>query len=171
MTEKQLRLFQVREEFLLCLKLLRVYAPPATAQSHRMFKVQHLVIQNVLDGITRYSRMIENPAYDNSIVSRIVMAESVSCMVAAPSHSRTRQQAVEKARIQIIKNSFQVVGMTLCGFNLLASTDLSYQMGFGADLATGNISAVTAGMLSGEGPPIDLGQKNVRQRSQDRMWR
>ena len=76
---------------------------------------------------------------------------------------------MEKARIQIIKNSFQVVGKTLCGFNPLASTDLSEQMGFGADLVTGNISAVTAGMSSREGPTIDLGQKNVRQRSQDRF--
>ena len=86
MLEKVLCFSQVREEFLLRLKLRRVYAPPATAQSHRMFKVQHLVIQNVLDGITRDSRMIENPAYDNRIVGWIVMAQAVSCVIAAPCH-------------------------------------------------------------------------------------
>ena len=54
--------------------------------------------------------MVKNAAYNDSVVGRIVMAEPVASVIAAPSHVRPSQQAIEESLIQIFEDIFQVIG-------------------------------------------------------------
>ena len=64
----------MREQAFFGLKLLGVYAAAASAQLYRMLQVKHLIIHKVFDREAGNPRMVENPAYDDSVVRRIVVA-------------------------------------------------------------------------------------------------
>src|SRR5438105_1244492 len=90
-----------------------MHAPAAASQFDRMFQVQHLVVDDVLDSKSRHSRTVENPAYDDGVVRGIVVPQAVARMLAAPRHLRTRQQRVKQFCIQIVKDALEIVGIPL----------------------------------------------------------
>src|SRR2546421_681690 len=56
---------------LLGLELGRVHAAPAAAEFHRMLEVQHLVVQQVLEGKARHARVVEDAADHDGVVGGI----------------------------------------------------------------------------------------------------
>jgi len=46
--------------------------------------MEHLVINDVFDCVARYSGMIENPAYHDSVVGWIIVAEAIAGEILAP---------------------------------------------------------------------------------------
>lgn len=106
-----LQLFQVffglaqeREEFFFCLKLGGMHAPAAAAELHRMTQVQHLMVDEILEGEPRYLWAIKDTANHDRIVGRIVMAKTVAGMVAAPGQLRLRHQSVKKTPVELSEN-------------------------------------------------------------------
>ena len=74
-------------------------AAAAAVELHRMPQVQHLVINDVLDSISGNRRMIEDPADNDGVVGRVIVAEQVPGASLAPTHSRPRHHAAEVAQI------------------------------------------------------------------------
>src|SRR5947208_2022020 len=105
-------------------------ATPAAAKLDRMLQVQHLVVDDVLHGVTRNSGLVKDPAYHDRIVSGIIMAKAVAGMVPAPCHPWAAQETKEKTPVQVLKDGIKVIGSALRAFDLLAASYLAHQMGF-----------------------------------------
>ena len=76
--QEAFNIFQLREQFFFCLEFRGVDATAAAAQPHRMFQMQHLVVNDVIDGVLWNAGMVENAAYYDGIVRRIVVSEAVA---------------------------------------------------------------------------------------------
>ncbi len=126
--QKRLRPLPLRKQLLLRIELRRVHAPPAAAQPYRMFQMQHLVINNVLNGEAGNRRVIENAADHNRIVRRIVVPQNPPRPRRAPAHARPPHQSIKKSPVQILKDRVQIVNMPLRRTQPLAPTHLSHQM-------------------------------------------
>lgn len=87
--EEPLGGFKLREQLFFSLEFLRVNTTAAATKPDWMFQVKHFVIDDVLDGATRHPRMIEGAAYDNRVVSGIVVPQATAGASAAPSHLRS----------------------------------------------------------------------------------
>src|SRR5579864_7776569 len=101
MLKKRFGFIQLRKEFFLCLKFSRMHTAPAAAQFHGMLEVQHFVVNDVFDRVARNSRVVEDPTDNYGIVRRIVVAESVASVIAAPGHLWSSQQAIKESPVQI----------------------------------------------------------------------
>src|SRR5262252_3442025 len=88
------------EKFFLCLKLRRVDTATAAAQPHRVLQVEHLVVDDVVQNIARDGGMIEDSADDDGVVCWVVVAEYATGFRLAPTHSRTRHQAIKETGVQ-----------------------------------------------------------------------
>src|SRR4029078_4031378 len=64
------------------LKLRRMYASASAAQFYRVLQMQHLVIDDVLNHISRNLGMIEHAAHHDGIVRRIIVAQPIACTLA-----------------------------------------------------------------------------------------
>src|SRR5204862_7681371 len=93
-----------------------------------MFQVQHLVIHAVFDRATRHRRMVEDATYDNRIVSRVVMSETIAGMIAAPGHLRPGQESIKETGVQFVKHFLQIVSLTTGRLNELAAANLPQQV-------------------------------------------
>src|SRR5689334_21838349 len=70
--------------------------------------MQHFVKQNIFKRYPRDPLRIENPANDNGVMRRVKMAQHGAGRPAAPAEQRAAHQAIEKARIEIFEDLFQV---------------------------------------------------------------
>src|SRR5690349_5533192 len=131
--QKRLGLLQLRKQILLRLKFGGMYAAPAAALLDRMLQVQHLVVEDVLEGVARHLGMIEDAADDNSIVCRIVMSQAAAGALLAPAEQRTRHQAVEKAPVEVFKNFFQMIGKAARRLKFLPAAQLAHLVGLVGD--------------------------------------
>ena len=71
-----------------------------------VLQVQHLVVENVFDGVARYARVIEDAADDDSVMSRVVVAETAPGVVLAPGELRTTHESVEEATVEVFEDFF-----------------------------------------------------------------
>src|SRR6266567_8100117 len=137
--QERVRLCSLRKQVFLRLELRRVYAPPAAAQPDWMFQMQHLVIHDVLQYILRHGKMIEDPADNDRIVCRIVVAENAAGPGLAPAHAWARQQSVKEFRVQFLKYYVQVVEVSACRTQALPPAHLADEMGLAHDFMAGDI--------------------------------
>src|SRR5207248_654862 len=148
-----------------------MHTAPAAAQSYRMLQMQHLVIKDVVHSTPRHSRMVENPAYHNRIVRRIVVSQAIPRMIAAPGHLRTRHQPMKEPRIQLVKNRFKIVDSSFGCVDALASAHLPQEMRLLADVMTGHVSSLSRRVLMFNRLAIHLGKQDVGNRVQYRIGR
>lgn len=105
-----------------------MYAAAAASQLHRIFQMQHFVVDDVLHRREWNARVIEDSAYDDGIVRRIVMAQTTTGQPPAPRHPWACQQAMEESGIQPVENSFQIVNASLRRLDAFAPPNLPQQM-------------------------------------------
>ena len=58
-----------------------MHASPASPQLDRMLQVQHLVEEDVFDGVARDARVVEDAADDDGVVRGVVVAEAAAGVV------------------------------------------------------------------------------------------
>ena len=147
----------VRIKLLFGLEFRGVHTAAAAAQFYGVLQVKHLVVDDIFDGVARNARVVEDAAHHDGVVGRIVMAEPVASVVAAPSHVRPGQQSVKESLVQIFKNIFQVIGSSLRTFDSLASTHLPHQVSFSGDVLRGDMSAIPRRLCTIDGLAVHLG--------------
>ena len=101
---------------------------PAAAQLNRMTQMQHLVIDEIFDGIEGNASGIENAANDDGVMRGIIVAQAAESLVAAPCHLRPRHQAVEEAKIEIVKNLVEIIVLSFGALNAFASAELANEL-------------------------------------------
>src|ERR1700730_3126489 len=113
-----------------------------------MLKVQHLVIDDVLNRVARHQELVKDAADDDRIVRRIVVPKNSPRLRGTPTHARPPQQAMKKSPIQILENSIEIVEASLWRMQLLASAHLPHQVGLSHQLVAAHIFSI-AGRLAG----------------------
>lgn len=146
-------------------------APAAAAQFDGMFQVKHLMVDEILDRVLRHARVVENLADDDSIVSGIIVAERIARVHAAPRHLRTREQAIEEARVEVVKDGVEVIAVSLGADDLLAAAHLANEMRLAGEIVAGNVSAIARGVLGFNGLAVDLRDEDVKDGVQDTFGR
>src|SRR5712692_2895761 len=109
-----------------------------------MLQMQHLVVNDVVDGVLRDPGMVEDTAYHNGVVGWIVVAQAVTGTLVAPGQLRAGHESMEKTAVEVFEDRLQVVGTTLGGVEALVSTHLADKVGFAGDVVAGNVTAVTS---------------------------
>ena len=110
--QELLSFFKVRKEFLF-MEGGWMHETPVAAELYGMPQVQHLMIDEVLDGKGRDARGIEDAADDDGVVRGIIVAQAAESFAAAPGHLRSSHKAVEEAEIQVVKNLVEIVMLSL----------------------------------------------------------
>src|SRR5208337_1040326 len=129
-----------------------------------MLEVQHLVIDDVINCEARHTDVIENLAYHDGIMCRIVMRQAASRAHLAPRHLRARQQSVKEADVELLEDLIQVIDDSPRRLDALAPAHLTHQMRLGADLLAAYIAAKASCLRGLYGVTINLGEQNMRNR-------
>ena len=133
--------------------------------------MEHLVKQNVFDGVAGHARMVKDAADDNRVVCGIVVAETAAGVVPAPGQLRLSHQAVEKASIEILKDFFEMIVVAAGGVDVFASTHLPHQASLGCYVVTGDVAPIAGIVDAVDRLAIKLGEQDVRDRMQYRVRR
>ena len=149
-----------------CQKFARMHASPAPSQFDRVLQMQHLVKQNVFDGVARHARMVEDTADHDGVVGRVVMPKAAAGMAPAPGKLRSSHESVEEAAVEVVEKFFQMVVMAAGGADMLASAHLADEPRFGGNVVAGDIAAITRAVGALDRLAIELGQQDVGDRVQ-----
>lgn len=151
----------MREELFFRLEFSRVHTAAAATQFDGEFKVQHLVIDDVLDRVTRYTWMIENTTNDDDVVGGIVVSQTVAGVILTPRQVGTSQKAKEEAQVQFVEELVQVVYTAAMRVNAFSSSHLADQVGLTAHVVTRNVFAIASGEGPIDGFAVHLRQQDV----------
>jgi hypothetical protein len=149
-----------------CQKFARMHASPAPSQFDRVLQMQHLVEEDVFDGVARHTRMVEDAADDDGIVRRVVVAEAAAGVVPAPGELRAAHEPVEEAAVEVFENFFQMVVMAAGGADVLASAHLADEARLGGNVVAGDVAAITGAVGTIDRLAIKLGEQDVGNRVQ-----
>src|SRR5437660_10083015 len=105
--------------------------------------MQHLVEENVFDGVARHARMVEDAADDDGVVRWVVVAETAAGVVPAPGKLRAPHEPVAEATVEIVEDFFQMVVMAAGGADMRASAHLADEARLGGDAVRGDVAAIT----------------------------
>ena len=96
-------------------ELAGVDAAAQAARLDRMLEVQHLVVEQVFDGVARAGGAVEDAADDDGVVRGVVVAERALGVVLAPGEFGAAEQAAEEARVERVEDFFEMVDSGLRG--------------------------------------------------------
>src|ERR1035441_4841825 len=140
--QKPARLLQFRKHFLFSVELARVHTSPTAPQFDWVFQVQHLVEEDVFDGVARDTGVVEDAADDDGVVGRVVVAEAAAGVVLAPGELRTSEESVEEAVVEVVEDFLQMVVVSASGADVLASAHLADEAGLGGNVVTGDVASI-----------------------------
>ena len=134
-------LVEFGEQAFFGLELARVDAAAAGTYFDGVLEVEHLVVQQVFDRVTRGVGAIEDPTDDDGVVGGVVVAEHAAGNVSAPGKGGATAKAVEEAVVHRLEDLFEVVVAALGGADALAAAGLADAFrlpayGFGLRVAT-----------------------------------
>jgi hypothetical protein len=163
--------FELGEEALFGLELGGVDAAAAGFDADGMLEVEHLVVQEVLDGAAGGVRAVEDAGDDDGVVGGVVVAEHAAGGVGGPGEGGAAKESVEEAEVEGFEDLVKVVVVALAGGDALAAAGLADVLGltcygFGADVA-----AVAVGVDGGDGLAVELGEEDVRDSVMDGLGR
>jgi hypothetical protein len=92
------------EEALFGLELAGVDAAAAGFDADRMFEVEHLVVEEVLDRAAWGVGPIEDAGDDDSVMSGVVVAEHAAGVVGAPGECGAAEEAVEETSVERLED-------------------------------------------------------------------
>src|SRR5271163_2521721 len=128
--------------------------------------MQHLVKDDVFDGVLRDAWMVEDAADDDGVVGGVVVAEAAAGMVLAPGKLRAPQESVKEAAVEVVEDFVQMVVATAGGADVLASAHLADEAGFGQQIVAAYIAAIAGALRAIDGMAIKLGEQDVSDRVQ-----
>src|SRR5208282_4538153 len=144
------------------------------AQSARldgMFEVQHLVIEQVLDGVAGAGGAVEDAADDDGVMSGVVMAERALGVVFAPGELRPAEQPAEKARVERIEDLFEMKVAAFRTEVALAAARRADELCLASDGGRGSEALVAQVVRGVDGLAVELSQKDVRDGAENGLRR
>src|SRR5208282_792608 len=164
--QELLSMGQLGKEFLFVQKFSRVHAAAAAPEFYRMLQMQHLVEQDVFDGVAGHAWMVEDAADDDGVVGGIVVAETAAGVVPAPGELRASHEPVEEAVVEVVEDFLQMVVVAAGGVDVLASAHLADEARLGGNIVAGNMAAIAGAVGAIDRLAIELGEQDVGDRVQ-----
>lgn len=155
-------LFKVREETLFGLKFAGVNAAASGLHANGMLEVQHLMIEQILDGAARSVRAVEDAADHDGIVGRVIVAQHAAGVVGAPREDGPAKKTVEETCIQRIEDLIQIKLMTYGSEDALTASGLANVLGLSRDGFRGDVSTVAVGVRGCNGLFVELCKQDMR---------
>jgi hypothetical protein len=149
------------EEALFGLELTGVNAATASFDADGVLEVEHLVVEEVLDGTAGSIGTIEDAAYDDGVVRCVVVAEHATGVVSAPGQGRAAEEPVEEAYVEGLEDFVEIVVVATVGGETLAAASLTDVLGLAGDGFGGDVAAVAVGVRCGDGFLVELGEEDV----------
>jgi hypothetical protein len=123
--------------------------------------VEHLVVEEVLDGAARGVGAVEDAGDDDGVVGGVVVAEHAAGVVGAPGEGGAAEEAVEETSVEGLEDFVEVVVVAGGGGEALAAAGLADVLGLFGDGLGGDVAAVAVGMGAGDWFFVELGQEDV----------
>jgi hypothetical protein len=159
--EVSLGVVELREEPLFCLKLAGVDAAASGFDADGVLKVEHLVVEEVLDGAARGVGAVEDAADDDCVVSGVVVAEHAAGVMGGPGEGGTAEESMEEAGVEGLEDLVEVVVVADVGEDALAAACLADVLGLAGDGFGGDVAAVAIGVDGRDGFLVELGEENM----------
>ena len=119
------------------------------------------MVDDVFQHVSGHSGMVEDPADNNGVVRRVVVAQDAACLVLAPAHAGTRHQPMKEASVEVFKDGFEVVKVSLGGAQKFAASHLADEMGFTDDFMAADVFAIARSVRVIDGAAVHLGQEDM----------
>ncbi|MBB5338764.1 hypothetical protein [Tunturiibacter gelidoferens] len=103
--------FELGEEALFGLELAGVDAAAAGFDADGMLEVEHLVVEEVLDGAARGVGAVEDATDDDGVMGGVVVAQHAAGVVSRPGEGGAAKKAVEEAGVEGLEDLVEVVVM------------------------------------------------------------
>jgi hypothetical protein len=159
--EISLRGVEVGEEALFGLELAGVNAAAAGFDADGVLKVEHLVVEQVLDRAAGCVGAVEDAADDDGVVRGVVVAEHAAGVVGAPGEGGATEEAMEEAGVERLKDFVEVVVVAGGSGEAFAAAGLADVLGLFGDGFRGDVTAVAVGVSAGDGFLVELGEEDV----------
>jgi len=149
------------KEALLGLKLAGVDTAAAGFDADGVLEVEHLVIEEVLDGAAWGVGAIEDAGDDDGVVGGVVVTEHAAGVLGAPGEGGSAEEAVEEAGVEGLEDFVEIVVVSGgCG-EALAAAGLADVLGLFGYGFGGDVAAVAVGVGAGDGLLVELGEEDV----------
>jgi hypothetical protein len=152
---------ELGKETLFGLELARVDAAAAGFDADGVLEVEHLVVEQVLDGAARRIGTVEDAADDDGVVSRVVVAKHATGVVGTPRKSGAAEETVEETGVEGLEDLVEVVVVAEWCEDALAAAGLANVLGLTRDGLGGDVAAIPVGVRGGNGFFVELGEQNV----------
>ena len=149
------------EEALFGLELAGVDAAAAGFDADGMLEVEHLVVEEILDGAARGVGAVEDAGDDDGVVGGVVVAEHAAGVVGAPGEGGAAEEAVEETGVEGLEDFVEIVVVAGGGGEAFAAAGLADVLGLFGDGLGGDVAAVAVGVDAGDGLLVELGEEDV----------
>ena len=126
-----------------------------------VLEVEHLVVEEILDGATRRVGAIEDAGDDDGVVGGVVVAEHAAGVVGAPGEGGAAEEAVEETGVEGLEDFVEIVVVAGGGGEAFAAAGLTDVLGLFGDGFGGDVAAVAVGVDAGDGFLVELGEEDV----------
>jgi len=125
--------FEFGEEAFFGLELAGVYTAATGFDADWVLEVEHLVVEEILDGAARGVWAVEDAADDDGVVSCVVVAEHAAGVVSRPGEGWAAEEAVEEAGVEGFEDFVEVVVVAGGGGETLAAAGLADVLSLAGD--------------------------------------
>ena len=152
---------KLRKTCFFSFEFTRVDAAPRAPHTHRVLKVQHLVVQQVFDRVARAGGAVEDAAHHNCVVGSVVVAQHSLGVVLTPGEFGPAQQPSEESRIQRIEDLFQMVVAAFRAVVPLAAPGVTNEFRLAGDGRAGSKALVAQIVRRVDRLLVQFGEQNV----------
>ena len=144
-------------------------AAPDAAHFNGVLEVQHLVKEQVFDGVTGAGGAVEDAADDDGVVGGVVMAERALGHVLAPGELGAAKETAEEAEVEGIEYLFEVIVAAFGPDIALAAAGAADEFGLAGDGGAGREPLVAMVLRRIDWLLVKLGQQDVGNGTDDRF--
>lgn len=152
---------ELREATLICFEFPGMNAASEAMHLDRMLEVKHLVVEEVLNRVTRAGGTVEDAAYDDGVVCGVVVAKGAASHAFAPSEFGTAEHSMKKADVERIEDFFEVIEVALWAGVALATAGVADEFSLARDGGAGG-EPLEADVVRGiDWLLVELGEEDV----------
>ena len=165
------RFRELGEEGFFGLEFTGVDAAAEASHFYGMLEVEHLVVEQVVEGVAGAGGAVEDLAYDDGVVGGVVVAEHAASMVGGPGQRRATQEAVEEARVERFEDFIEMEEAAFGAGDALGAAGVADELGLSGDGGGGGEALVADAVGRVDGLFVELGEKDVGDGVEDRFGR
>ncbi len=134
---------------------------------YRVLEVEHLVVEQVFDGVTGAGGTVEDLAYYDGVVCGVVVAQGSLGHGFAPCELGATHEAVEEAGVERVEDFFEVVVAAMGAEIALGAAAAADELGLLHDGGGGGEALVAVVLRGVNGLFVELGDEDVRDGAED----